>query len=125
MCIIHTLDARLSETPNAVMTTLASPTLGGSALALWRVEMAPGAVGPAHRFAVEQVWTILAGAAAFVIDGQTHTVAAGDTVILRADQLRQVRADPVEGLDALAASPGPAHAVLADGTDRGVPPWIA
>lgn len=125
MSIIRTEDCRRSETPNAAMTTLASPTQGGSALALWRVEMAPGAVGPEHRFDVEQIWTLVAGAGDIVVEGQSHAVGPGDTIILRAGGLRQVRADAAAGLRALVAGPGDARAILADGTDRGVPPWIA
>ena len=35
---------RRTETPNATMTTLASPTLGSTAgLSMWQVEMAAGA----------------------------------------------------------------------------------
>lgn len=125
MSIIRAEDTRRSETPNAVMTTLASPLLGGSTLALWRVEMTPGAVGPEHRFDVEQIWTVIAGAAAFVVEGEARALGSGDTLILHAGELRQVRADPVAGLHALVVAPGQARAILADGVDRGVPPWIA
>ncbi|RZJ44383.1 MAG: cupin domain-containing protein [Brevundimonas sp.] len=125
MSVIHADQSRRSETPNAVMTTLASPTLGGSALALWRVEMTPGAVGPEHRFDVEQIWTLVAGAGDVVIEGLSQAVGPGDTVVLRAGELRQVRADAVTGLQAFVVAPGQARAILADGTDRGVPPWIA
>lgn len=125
MTVIAAAQARRSETPNAVMTTLASPTQGGAGIALWRVEMAPGAAGPEHVFDVEQVWTVLDGAAVVVVDGAPHPLAPGDTLILRGGQVRRIQADPDAGFTAVAAAAPRARALLADGTDRGVPPWIA
>jgi quercetin dioxygenase-like cupin family protein len=125
MPVIPRERARRTETPNAVMTTLASPTQGGPAHALWHVEMAPGASGPAHRFDVEQVWTVLSGAAAIELGGERVALAAGDTIVMPAGAVRRVHADSVAGLAALVTAPAGARASLADGTDRGVPPWIA
>jgi len=46
---IRTADQRVVTTPNASMTTLASPTQGPSDdLAMWRVEMHAGQRGPMH-----------------------------------------------------------------------------
>ncbi len=123
MTVISATAARRSETPNAVMTTLASPTQGGAAIALWRVEMAPGAAGPEHRFDVEQAWTVLGGAATVTVDGADHALSAGDTIILRGGQVRRILAGD-DGLQALAVAAPGARAFLPDGTDRGVPPWI-
>lgn len=125
MTVITATQARRSETPNAVMTTLASPTQGGAEIAVWRVEMAPGAAGPEHVFHVEQVWTVLDGAATFTIDGEARAVAAGDTVVVRGGAVRRIQADAEAGLVVVAAGAPGARAFLADGADRGVPPWIA
>lgn len=38
---------------------------------------------------------------------------------------RRVVADPDTGLAAIVAAPGCARATLTDGTDKGVPAWIA
>lgn len=124
MTVIPATAARRSETPNAVMTTLASPTQGGAGLALWRVDMTPGASGPEHLFDVEQIWTTLAGAATVTVDGADHALAAGDTIILRGGQVRRIAAGG-DGFQAVVAAPAGARALLTDGTDRGVPPWIA
>lgn len=124
MTVIAATAARRSETPNAVMTTLASPTQGGASLALWRVEMAPGATGPEHLFDVEQVWTVLGGAATVTIEGADHPLAVGDTLILRGGQVRRILAGD-DGFQAVAVASAGARAFLTDGTDRGVPPWIA
>ena len=64
MPVIRHADSRRTETPNAVMTTLASPSQGGAGQAVWRVDMRPGQAGPRHVIDTEQVWTVLAGCAA-------------------------------------------------------------
>jgi quercetin dioxygenase-like cupin family protein len=124
MPVIHRADARRTETPNAVMTTLASPTQGGAGRSLWRVDMRPGEAGPEHAFDAEQVWTVIEGAATVQLEGATHAVAKGDTVVMPAGSVRRVTSAPA-GFAAIVSAPPGARARLADGADKGVPPWIA
>jgi quercetin dioxygenase-like cupin family protein len=124
MSVVRNTDTRRSETPNGVMTTLASPTLGGARQSLWRVEMRPGAAGPAHSFDREQVWAVLAGAGTVELAGETVEVAAGDTIVMPAGAPRRVISDPGAGLTAIVTAPGSARAFHADGSDAGIPPWI-
>lgn len=84
--------AVVHETPNATMTTLASPSLGSRDLVVWRVEMEPGASGPPHQIHGEQVMVILSGAVEVVIGDDRVRAAAGDTVVLPSDELRQIHA---------------------------------
>ena len=115
-------DTRQTETPNAAMTTLASPTQGGTGtLSLWRATMRPGQSGPLHTFDVEQVWHVLDGAATVVVDTESITLAVGDTLVLPAGTPRQVHTDTgvafvVSGLASGRATP--------DGGDAVAPPWI-
>ena len=125
MSIVRAGDRRESTTPNGAMTTCASPTLGGASLSLWRVAMAPGARGPAHRFDGEQVWTVLHGRARLEVDGTTEELDVGDTAVVGPGVARQWHADPALGLEAMVAAPAGIRASMLDGTDRGVPPWIA
>lgn len=114
---------RRSETPNAVMTTLASPTLGGTReLAVWRVRMESGQAGPVHTFDTEQVWTVTAGAARATVGGAIVALSAGDTLVLPGGVERQIEADgPFEALVA-----GRAGALVhAAGREPATPPWIA
>jgi quercetin dioxygenase-like cupin family protein len=122
---IRAADSRRTQTPNATMTTLASPTLGPtSGLSMWRVEMTAGAQGPLHVFDSEQLWTVLEGEASVAVDGQTAQLAAGDTIVLPAGTERQVSAARAVKLlvcghgDAVARVPG-------EDTPRGTPAWIA
>ncbi|MEV0619689.1 cupin domain-containing protein [Nonomuraea sp. NPDC050404] len=125
MTVIRNAETRRSETPGGIMTTFASPTQGGSSGSLWKVEAKPGAAGPVHDFDCEQVWNWLAGAATVKLDGETHEVTAGDTIVMPAHTVRQVLADAITGYTAIVTAPGSARAFGPDGAEFGVPPWIA
>ena len=136
MPVIRRAETRRTETPNAVMTTLASPTQGGAGQADWRVDMRPGQAGPLHAIDTEQVWTVLDGGATVELDGQALTLGPGDTIILPADAPRRVSADPEAGLAAIAVAPAGTRAYTLDGTrvapgcavpdgDKLVPAWVA
>jgi quercetin dioxygenase-like cupin family protein len=107
------------------MTTFASPTQGGASRSLWRVDAKPGAEGPVHDFDTEQVWSWIAGAATVELGGETFAVGAGDTVVMPARTVRRVLADADAGYTAIVTAAAGARAIIADGTDVGVPPWIA
>ncbi|RSN03034.1 cupin [Nonomuraea sp. WAC 01424] len=130
-------DARRTRTPNALMTTLASPSQGGAGQAMWRVDAVPGMEGPVHAVAGELVWTWLEGGAVVELGGERFEVGPGDTMVLPADVSRQMFADPGRGfVSIVVASPGtevynpggvsaPDACDLAPkGTDRTVPPWM-
>ena len=136
MPVIRRAETRRTETPNAVMTTLASPTQGGAGQAVWRVDMRPGQAGPLHAIDTEQVWTVLDGGATVELDGQALTVGPGDTLILPADAPRRVSADPAAGFAAIAVAPAGTRAYTLDATrvapgcavpdgDKLVPAWVA
>jgi quercetin dioxygenase-like cupin family protein len=115
---------RRIETPNALMTTLASPSQGPSAeLSMWLVEMRAGQQGPPHVFNTEQIWHLLEGEAEVTADTERLVLGPGDTVVLRAGTERQVSARADVRLvvcgrgDAVVRVPGEAAA-------RGTPPWI-
>jgi quercetin dioxygenase-like cupin family protein len=121
--VIPSSQARDTETPNAAMTTLASPTLGGTAdLALWRVRMRAGQAGPVHRIDREQVWLVEEGAATVQTREATHALAQGDAVVLPPNEERQIIAGP-NGLAAIVAGGTGARASVGD-EDRGTPPWM-
>ena len=82
--VIRRADGRRTATPNAVITTLASPLQGGAGQAIWRVEMAPGQQGPAHAMDTELIWTVLDGAATIEIESTDIRVERGDTIVIPA-----------------------------------------
>ncbi len=113
--ITRSPEARTTTTPNATMTTLASPTLGGTErLSLGRGEMGDGHRGPLHVFDSEQVWTVVAGAATFTVDGRPSRLQRGDTIVLPAGAERQIQAHgPFEEIVS-----GDGHAVVETGVGR-------
>ena len=126
--MLHTVRAgerRRSETPNATMTTFASPTLGATTgLSMWQVEMSAGARGPRHVFDSEQVWTVLEGQLAAVVASEKSELRAGDTVVLPAGAERQLAA--TTDVRVLVCGHGDATArVPGEHAPRGTPPWIA
>ncbi|GCD93381.1 cupin domain-containing protein [Embleya hyalina] len=130
MPVIRDTEARVTKTPNAVMTTYASPTQGGTDTALWRVDMSPATTGPLHTIDTEQIWTIIAGALTVTIDNDQFTATTGDTLILPADTPRQLHAHPESGFSAIATSPAQSHAYVPTSdpnsrSNRITPPWIA
>jgi quercetin dioxygenase-like cupin family protein len=136
MPVIRKSQARRTETPAAVMTTLASPAQGNASNAVWRVEMKPGQTGPLHGIDAEQVWTVLSGSANVQLGDSTVTVEEGDTIVMPADTARRVAADPKAGFVAIVAAPASMRAYVLDTTvvgahcavpdrDKLIPAWVA
>lgn len=128
MRVTRPADHRVATTPNAVMTTLASPTLSATEeLSVWRVAMTAGQQGPRHRFDVEQVWVVLEGEPSVLGDGHEVRLAPGDAVTFPAGAHRQIRAG--EGAQFLVCGPsrGRATPLDEDATpgDAVAPPWVA
>jgi quercetin dioxygenase-like cupin family protein len=123
--LVRNANTRRTETPNATMTTLASPTQGATeALSLWKVEMTAGATGPRHVFDSEQLWTVQAGRIVVDVGSESCHLEQGDTVVLAAAAERQIHA----ATDALILVCGHADAtasVPGEASTRGTPPWIA
>ncbi|MFC0038629.1 cupin domain-containing protein [Actinomadura rayongensis] len=124
MSVIRHTDARRTETPNAVMTTLASPAQGGADLSVWRTEMQGGAKGPRHTSGTEQVWTFLTGTAAVDLGGESLELAEGDTAVLPADVPRRVTAGPDGFTAVVAARAGTVVYDVEGRDDRIVPDWV-
>ncbi len=122
--LVRSAQARRTQTPNALMTTLASPSQGPTAgLSMWLVEMRAGQQGPVHVFDTEQIWHLVEGEAEVMSGARKLVLTPGDTVVLPAGTERQVSARADARLvvcgrgDAVARVPGEAD-------PRGTPPWI-
>jgi quercetin dioxygenase-like cupin family protein len=134
--VIRAAGNRRTQVPSGLVTTLASPAQGGAGLAVWRMDITPGAAGPVHAYDTEQVWTVISGAATVELDGGAITVTPGDTLVIPAGAIRQMIADPQAGVSAISITPagtrayspaGPIqvdpHCALPDG-DKLVPAWV-
>ena len=116
---------RRTETPNAVMTTVASPTQGPTGgFSVWKIRMEPGQQGPRHVFDCEQVWHLVSGDMDFAVGGETVHLHAGDAVVLPGAVERQVSA--VTAAEVIAFGPsGAVASVPGEDRPRGTPPWIS
>ena len=112
---------RLHETPNAAMTTLASPSLNGSCLAVWRLEMAPGARGPQHEVDREQVLVVTSGELAVTVAGTELRLGPGDALTLPSATERQVVNVGVAVASGVVSSLPGAQATVADGDPVPIP----
>jgi len=133
MTVIRAAECRRTETPNAIMTTLASPGQGSAGLPIWRVDMAPERSGPLHGIDAEQVWTVLEGSATVVLGTGTIEAGVGDTLVLPPDVPRRITAG-VHGMSAIVVAPAGMRAYPLDGTipavtcavpdgDKLIPAW--
>ena len=134
MPVIRHAESRRTETPNAIMTTLASPTQGGAGQVVWRVDMNPGQTGPLHGIDTEQVWTVLAGAATVELAGEPLVIEPGDTLVIPADAPRRLTPTRT-GFAAVVVAPAGMRAYRLDGGsvalacavpdgDKLVPAWV-
>ena len=90
--IVSVAQAPVHETPNAVMRTLAAPSLGAQELSVWEVTMDAGASGPPHAADHEQVWVVLDGELSIEATGTRHTVRGGEAITLAGHIERRVHA---------------------------------
>ena len=87
MPLIDHLSQPLEEWRPGVMTRmLAAASNGAHQLCLFEQFCDPGCGAPTHLHAVEEVLTVLAGAAEIWVGEKRHTVAAGQSVLIPAGQ---------------------------------------
>ncbi len=124
MEIVSADTRRTTTTPNATMTTLASPTQGGATHPVWLVAMNPHAEGPLHAFEAEVVWSLTEGRGSLRTGGREQALETGDTVVLAPDEPRQFVAG-AEGFTAVVTTVAPGRVTRCDGGDSLVPEWVA
>ena len=90
--LIDLRSAPRHETPNAVMRTLASPSLGSTELAVWHVSMEAGQEGPEHKVNREQVWIVLEGHLDVEVAGESSCLKEGAALRIPPEVVRRVSA---------------------------------
>lgn len=123
MAVNRLVNAQISETPNGVMRTLASPSRDGSAIAVWDVTLQPGASGPEHRIHVDQVYVVLSGTLAVAIDGIDETASSGDAVVIPGGALRRIATAGGDGVTAVVSMPAGGQVSTPSGSHSGELPW--
>lgn len=122
--IVRAAEARETVTPSAIMTTLASPSVGGTTrFSLWQVALEAGAAGPVHVIDSEQIWNLVSGAVTCDIAGEIHTLQPGDTLRVAGGVVRQFIASDAARF--VVCGESTARAWVPGGADPVTPPWIA
>lgn len=124
MPIIKSADAPTFHLPGTVFTGLASPSRGSSTTAVWRVRLAAGTSGAAHRLTHEEIFVCIAGHGSVRIGLETHEVSAGDAIIVPPDTDLALANLGTVDFHAIAVFPVGGMAVLADQPPF-TPPWAA
>ncbi|ADB53045.1 cupin domain-containing protein [Conexibacter woesei] len=75
-------DAPTFERPGFTFRPLAVPSRGSVELAVWALEIAPGAVSESHSVSREEVFVLGSGAVAAVVGGSRAALAPGDALIV-------------------------------------------
>jgi quercetin dioxygenase-like cupin family protein len=117
----------ITTTPNAVMTSLATPTRGTTEVSAWTVRITPGSRGPVHAIDHEQLWLPLTGTITITAQDTTWRVAPGQAAVLPAGEVRQIGVDDgepsAEVLVCMTAAL--AHATLPETGEVRPVPWTA
>ena len=123
MPIVREPDAVPHRLHGATFHSFAAPATGSRELCAWRLEVAPGTTGAAHRVSREEVLLLLTGDLTVTLDGVTTPLAPGDVVVVPAGS--RFRVDNTSGGPATAwvtTSVG-LEATMADGSTI-TPPWV-
>ena len=101
---------RPEPTPIAGLShaTWAGSNEGLQQLSVWRQALAPGAATPPHSHDCDEVVLCHAGQGEVHVGGESHMFAAGNTVVLRRNQLHQIiniGSTPLEILGVFGATP--------------------
>jgi len=122
MPVIREDDAVRHQLHGAVFHSFAAPASGSRELCAWRLEVAPGTPGAAHRLTKEEVFLMLSGTLDVTLDGETSTLTPGEVVLVPAGA--EVRVDNTGAGPAamwVTTSVG-LQATMADGSTI-APPW--
>ncbi|KIA64275.1 cupin domain-containing protein [Nocardia vulneris] len=101
MPFITAAEAPRFENEHASFIGLAAPSRGATENCAWRLTLEPGVDAPPHALDREEIFIAVSGAMTVTIDGETHTVAAGDALIVPAHQqfaMANPHAEPFEAV---------------------------
>jgi quercetin dioxygenase-like cupin family protein len=108
MTVIAQVLPAATPIPGVDHATWAGAADGLQQLSVWRQRMAPGAATPPHRHGEDEVVLCLSGRGEVHIDGVTHAIRGGHTVVLPRGALHQIfntGDEPMETLGVFGGSP--------------------
>lgn len=121
MPIIHPGDATTFPAHGSVFSSFVSPRRGSEQLCAWKLTVAAGQVGVAHRPSNEEVLLILEGRLQVTITGERGHVGPGDVVVIPAGAEVKIDGTAVDASAWVTTTSG-LQATLANG-ETIAPPW--
>ncbi|MFG2721522.1 cupin domain-containing protein [Streptomyces sp. NPDC048416] len=115
-------DASVFDRDGFTFRPLAVPSRGSVELAIWALEIAPGAVSEAHSMDREEVFVVVSGTVSATVAGLEVQAGDGDAIIIPAGAQLRIR-------NASSVSPATLTAVTSAGMNATVgeatfcPPW--
>jgi mannose-6-phosphate isomerase-like protein (cupin superfamily) len=122
MPLVPRPDRPTHDTPAASFTSLATPSRGGAAVAIWEVHLHSGHPAAVHQVTRAEVFVALAGRAVAVLDGHRVLVGPTDVLVVPPDTPFSLAADAPEGFTAVCALPADGRALVPGGPPF-TPPW--
>lgn len=107
----------------AQFTPLASPSLGAAETSVWRLSLAPDAAPAEHSVTREEIFVILGGHGTATLDGEAHSLAPGETLVLPPRVRFSLQARGPEPLEAIVCLPVGGQALMSAGGEPFTPPW--
>jgi quercetin dioxygenase-like cupin family protein len=122
MPLVPRPDHPTHETPAASFTSLATPSRGGSDVAVWEVHLHPGHPAAVHQVTRTEVFVALEGRAVAALDGHRIPLGPTDVLVVPPHTPFALEADATEGFRAVCALPADGQAVIPGGQPF-TPPW--
>lgn len=122
MSIERAADHPTFELGGNAITSYAAPARGSDEVALYRVDLPPGAGLPAHRHDHFDVFVVMTGRATLELGDETVELAEGDCVAVPIEVRHVLRAGP-EGCSIIVTMLGGTLMFRDDGIET-VPEWV-
>ena len=123
MTVVRGDEVRFIETPGGNFGGgLATPSRGATEVSVIRQRQRPGGANPAHTHDREEIMVLLTGTVSVVADGQHHSLAPGDVVIVPPGTSHRVENVGADAAEWLLVAPAGVRFFHASG-EEGSPPW--
>lgn len=121
MPVIQAPRAFTHELPHARFKSLATPSLGSTETAVWRVQVAPHGEPVPHQLTREEVFVVLSGRARVRIGAVEQEAGEGDVIVVPPNTDFVLCSATAEPLEALCCLPVGGRARI--GEREFTPPW--
>jgi mannose-6-phosphate isomerase-like protein (cupin superfamily) len=121
MSVLNAPDSHTHDLGGTRFTSLATPSRGSAETSVWTVEIDASVPATPHSLTREEVFVVLEGVAAVVVDGVVGVARSGDAIVVPPGVDFQIASGDDTMLRLLCCLPVGGQAVTADG--RFTPPW--